>query len=63
MKLLHLAAGIASLGLGVLAGPAQAQGNGQGNGKLIAIITASLNNPFFVQMANAAETEAKKLGY
>jgi erythritol transport system substrate-binding protein len=31
--------------------------------KLIAIITASLDNPFFVTMANTAKAEAEKLGY
>src|SRR5512133_3785649 len=31
--------------------------------KLIAIITASLDNPFFVTMANSAKAEAEKLGY
>jgi erythritol transport system substrate-binding protein len=34
-----------------------------GGKKLIAIITASLDNPFFVTMANSADAEAKKLGY
>ncbi|HVN55978.1 MAG TPA: substrate-binding domain-containing protein, partial [Anaerolineaceae bacterium] len=31
--------------------------------KLIAIITASLDNPFFVTMADSAKAEAEKLGY
>jgi erythritol transport system substrate-binding protein len=31
--------------------------------KLIAVITASLDNPFFVTMMNTAKTEAEKLGY
>jgi erythritol transport system substrate-binding protein len=31
--------------------------------KLIAVITASLDNPFFVTMANTAKAEAEKLGY
>ena len=52
-------AGAAAIALATLAAPAHAEGNG----KLIAIITASLNNPFFVQVANAADAEAKKLGY
>ncbi len=34
-----------------------------GNGELIAIITASLDNPFFVTMADSAKAEAEKLGY
>ena len=34
-----------------------------GGKQLIAIITASLDNPFFVTMANSADAEAKKLGY
>jgi erythritol transport system substrate-binding protein len=59
MKLLHLlgavSLGVAGLGVGTA--------HAEGGGKLIAIITASLNNPFFVQMANAADAEAKKLGY
>jgi len=50
----------ASVGLvGTLAQPAHADGNG----KLVAIITASLNNPYFVQVAKTAEAEAKRLGY
>lgn len=59
MKLFHIlgAATIALAAAGSV--PAQAQGNG----KLIAIITASLNNPFFVQVANVADAEAKRLGY
>jgi len=59
VKLFHLvgAATIALAAAGTM--PARAQGNG----KLIAIITASLNNPFFVQVAHSADTEAKKLGY
>lgn len=59
MKLLHMlgAATIALAAAGSI--PAQAQGNG----KLIAIITASLNNPFFVTVANVADAEAKRLGY
>ena len=37
---------------------------GQTSGKkLIAIITASLDNPFFVTMADTAKAEAEKLGY
>ncbi len=36
---------------------------GGGNGQLIAIITASLDNPFFVTMAETAKNEAEKLGY
>ncbi len=40
--------------------PTSAQASGK---KLIAIITASLDNPFFVTMANTADAEAKKLGY
>ncbi len=58
---LSILAGAATIALAAAAviAPAQAQGNG----KLIAIITASLNNPFFVQVANAADMEAKKLGY
>jgi len=39
------------------------QAHADGDGKLIAIITASLNNPFFVQVADSADAEAKKLGY
>jgi len=31
--------------------------------KLIAVITASLDNPFFVTMMNTAKAEAEKLGY
>jgi len=31
--------------------------------KLVAIITASLDNPFFVTMAQSAKTEAESLGY
>ncbi len=31
--------------------------------QLVAIITASLDNPFFVTMANSAKAEAEKLGY
>ncbi len=31
--------------------------------KLIAVITASLDNPFFVTMAQSAKAEAEKLGY
>lgn len=59
MKLFHLA-GAAAIALSVAgAAPAHADGGG----KLIAIITASLNNPFFVQVATASEAEAKKLGY
>ncbi len=61
MKLFKLL-GSTSLALGAvltIAAPVHAQGSG----KLIAIITASLNNPFFVQVATAADTEAKKLGY
>jgi ABC-type sugar transport system substrate-binding protein len=42
--------------------PTQAPAAGSGK-KLIAIITASLDNPFFVTMANSADAEAKKLGY
>ncbi|HUW42398.1 MAG TPA: D-ribose ABC transporter substrate-binding protein [Rectinemataceae bacterium] len=38
--------------------PLAAQGK-----KLIAIITASLDNPFFVTMAQSAKSEAEKLGY
>lgn len=34
-----------------------------GGKKLIAIITASLDNPFFVTMMNSAKAEAEKLGY
>lgn len=50
----------ASVGLaGTLVPPAHADGNG----KLVAIITASLNNPYFVQVAKTAEAEAKRLGY
>ena len=60
MKLTHLA-GAAALAL--TAATAAVPAHAQGNGKLIAIITASLNNPFFVQVANAADAEAKKLGY
>ena len=36
---------------------------GGGEKKLIAIITASLDNPFFVTMAETAKAEAEKLGY
>lgn len=46
-----------------LAAAGSTPAHAQGNGKLIAIITASLNNPFFVQVANAADAEAKKRGY
>ncbi len=38
--------------------PAAASGK-----QLVAIITASLDNPFFVTMANSAKAEAEKLGY
>jgi erythritol transport system substrate-binding protein len=34
-----------------------------GGKKLIAVITASLDNPFFVTMMNSAKAEAEKLGY
>jgi erythritol transport system substrate-binding protein len=44
----------------VLSSGTTAAGGGK---KLIAIITASLDNPFFVTMANSADAEAKKLGY
>jgi erythritol transport system substrate-binding protein len=57
---LSILAGAATIALAAIAaGPAHADGGG----KLIAIITASLNNPFFVQVATAADVEAKKLGY
>jgi len=56
---LYALLGAASLAVSAAVVPAQAQGDG----KLIAIITASLNNPFFVQVAGAASAEAKKLGY
>jgi erythritol transport system substrate-binding protein len=46
-----------------LAGAFAPAASAQGNGKLIAIITASLNNPYFVQVAKTAEAEAKRLGY
>jgi erythritol transport system substrate-binding protein len=46
-----------------LAGAFTPAASAQGNGKLIAIITASLNNPYFVQVAKTAEAEAKRLGY
>ncbi|GGF44901.1 D-ribose ABC transporter substrate-binding protein [Aliidongia dinghuensis] len=36
---------------------------GAADRKLIAIVTASLNNPYFVQVSAAAEAEAKRLGY
>jgi len=35
----------------------------QGSGKLIVIITASLDNPFFKVMASSADAKAKELGY
>ncbi len=38
-------------------------GVGTTTGKLMAIITASLDNPFFVTMKNSAQAEAAKLGY
>jgi erythritol transport system substrate-binding protein len=43
--------------------PAATQAPSAGGKQLIAIITASLDNPFFVTMANSADGEAKKLGY
>jgi erythritol transport system substrate-binding protein len=42
---------------------ATAAPNAQSEKKLIAIITASLDNPFFVTMADTAKAEAEKLGY
>ncbi len=42
--------------------PSQATQASSGK-KLIAVITASLDNPFFVTMANTAKAEAEKLGY
>lgn len=59
MKLHALIGAVSLAAMTAAAAPAQAQGGG----KLIAIITASLNNPFFVQVADAADAEAKRLGY
>jgi erythritol transport system substrate-binding protein len=42
---------------------AESSTSNTGPKKLIAIITASLDNPFFVTMANTAKAEAEKLGY
>ena len=55
---LSILAGAATIALA-----ASVPAHADGGGKLIAIITASLNNPFFVQVATAADAEAKKLGY
>ena len=57
---LSILAGAATI---ALAAAAAVPAHADGGGKLIAIITASLNNPFFVQVATASEAEAKKLGY
>ena len=43
--------------------PAATEAPSAGGKQLIAVITASLDNPFFVTMANTADAEAKKLGY
>jgi erythritol transport system substrate-binding protein len=43
--------------------PAATEAPSASGKQLIAIITASLDNPFFVTMANTADAEAKKLGY
>ncbi|HEX7975081.1 MAG TPA: D-ribose ABC transporter substrate-binding protein, partial [Anaerolineales bacterium] len=45
------------------AAPQATQAPAASGKKLIAIITASLDNPFFVTMANTAKAEAEKLGY
>jgi erythritol transport system substrate-binding protein len=45
------------------AGGAKEAGAPSSGKKLIAIITASLDNPFFVTMMSSAKAEAEKLGY
>jgi erythritol transport system substrate-binding protein len=54
-----IAAAALFAGVAVAAVPAGAAGNG----KLIAIITPSHDNPFFATEASAAEAKAKELGY
>jgi erythritol transport system substrate-binding protein len=45
------------------ASPTTGSGSTTGNGKLIAIITPSHDNPFFKAEADAADAKAKSLGY
>ena len=59
MHLLGKVASAALIAFAASAVPAMAAGNG----KLIAIITPSHDNPFFATEANAAEAKAKELGY
>jgi erythritol transport system substrate-binding protein len=48
---------------GTSGAPSQAQSTSTSGKQLMSIITASLDNPFFVTMAQTAKAEAEKLGY
>lgn len=61
---LALLAGLVMLAASTTAFATGAQeGTAASGKKIIAIITASLDNPFFVTMMNSAKAEAEKLGY
>jgi len=62
VKLILLLAVFAFLLTSTIAFAGGAEETGEGK-KLIAIITASLDKPFFVTMMNSAKEEAEKLGY
>lgn len=61
---LAVSAALLLVSTGVFAnGAKEAPSQATSGKKLIAVITASLDNPFFVTMANTAKAEAEKLGY